>query len=555
MKKLLRSLPSQLLLTILTACSLVLTPGLFDALPASAITGGDWRAGRIIDDSVFYNKNTMSAQQIQQFLNGKMPNCDTNGSQPSEYGGGTRAQYGAAHGGSGPYTCLKDFREGSRSAAQIIYDAGQQYSINPQVLLAIMQREQALITDDWPWTIQYTYAMGYGCPDTGPNHAINCSGYEGFTNQVDKAAWQLRLYANNPNDYNFVPGRNNTVQWSPQPSCGSSSVYITNQPTASLYNYAPYQPNQAALDNLYGTGDSCSAYANRNFWRYFNDWFGSGLGGPFNWAVTNLYIMDEGKNVDMSTDRLHRGERLFVVVKGKNTGTETWYKDGIGPNPARLGTWESPSHPSVFCDLQWLRLSERCSRAASMNEDAVPPGGTFHFETYVHAPAQGGQFREYFNPVLEGRAWMTNELGFHVYVNSTDYFDWGWGSFGAWTNQTKSTPSNLDNLAAGEQVYIELKAKNTTATVWSQTGENTIHLGTSMPQDRTSAVCMPSWLTCTRPAGLQEATVAPGQTGTFAFTLKAPTTIGAYREYFKPILEQKGWMRDDYNHIYLNVTH
>ncbi|MFZ1523014.1 MAG: hypothetical protein WAS94_03260, partial [Candidatus Saccharimonadales bacterium] len=37
----------------------------------------------------------------------------------------------------------------------------------------------------------------------------------------------------------------------------------------------PYRPNQAALNNLYGTGDGCSAYGNRNFWRFYTDWFGS----------------------------------------------------------------------------------------------------------------------------------------------------------------------------------------------------------------------------------------------------------------------------------------
>ena len=52
-------------------------------------------------------------------------------------------------------------------------------------------------------------------------------------------------------------------------------VYIQNQATAGLYNYTPYRPNQAALDAGYGTGDSCSAYGNRNFWLYFTDWFGS----------------------------------------------------------------------------------------------------------------------------------------------------------------------------------------------------------------------------------------------------------------------------------------
>lgn len=549
----LMSLPKRILLVALCTLSLSITPGLLNVKPAVALSGSDFKAGRIIDDGVFTDKNAMNPQQIQSFLNSKVPNCDTSGSKTSEWGGGTRAQYGTAHGTPPPYTCLKDYREGTRSAAQIIYEAGQNYGINPQVLLALIQREQGLITDDWPWPVQYDWATGYGCPDTGPNHSINCDGYEGFTNQVDKAAWQFKLYANNPNDYNFVPHRNNTIQWSPQPECGTSTVYIENQATASLYNYAPYRPNQAALDNLYGTGDGCSAYANRNFWRYFNDWFGSSMAPPFNWQVTNLYIMDETKSVNMSTDRLHKGERLFVVVKGKNTGTEIWYRDGV--NPARLGTWNAPDHRSEYCDVLWLKLDSHCNRAGKLVESQVNPGDTFHFETYIHAPNQGGQFREWFKPVLEWRAWMTNDTNFHIYVNSTDYFDWAWKYFGAWTDSSKTTPVNMNNLAAGQNIYIELKVKNESATVWQKDGTYPARLGTSRNQDRMSASCLPSWITCNRPAGMTEDKVYPGQDATFAFNMKAPTQKGEHREYFKPVLEWKGWMMDDPNHIYMKVTH
>ena len=251
--------------------------------PANAVTGSDWRAGRIIDDGIFYNKNSMNVDQIQQFLNAKVPVCDTNGSQP--YAGTTRKAYSASKGVNTPFICVKDYQEnptthqnnlggsvpaGAISAAQIIWNAGQQYNINPQALIVMLQKEQALIQDDWPWPIQYQGAMGYGCPDT----AACDSDYYGFYNQVMNAARQFRLYANNSNNYNFVPGNGNNIQYNPNGGCGSSPVTIENQATASLYNYTPYQPNQAALNNLYGNGDGCSAYGNRNFWRLFNDWFG-----------------------------------------------------------------------------------------------------------------------------------------------------------------------------------------------------------------------------------------------------------------------------------------
>ena len=78
-----------------------------------------------------------------------------------------------------------------------------------------------------------------------------------------------------PNSYNYVAKRNNYIYWNPNYSCGNSSVYIENQATAALYIYTTYRPNQAALNNLYGSGDGCSSYGNRNFWRIFTDWFGS----------------------------------------------------------------------------------------------------------------------------------------------------------------------------------------------------------------------------------------------------------------------------------------
>src|SRR5690349_4978745 len=120
------------------------------AKPASALSANDWRAGNIIDDTVFTDKNEMSVAQIQQFLNDKVPACDTWGTKQSEFGGGTRAQYGAANGNPAPFTCLKDYYEvpkqnpgstmpasnyggapipaGAISAAQIIWNAAQKYN-------------------------------------------------------------------------------------------------------------------------------------------------------------------------------------------------------------------------------------------------------------------------------------------------------------------------------------------------------------------------------------------------------------------------------------------
>src|SRR5690606_33541671 len=155
----------------------------------------------------------------------------------------------------GSALCKKSIVGGTKSAAQIIADVSRACEINPQVLIVLLQKEQSLVTDDWPWSIQYRSATGYGCPETAPC----ASEFYGFFNQVYQAAKAFRRYEANPTHYNYRSGRNNTILWHPNASCGSSTVFIQNQATASLYIYTPYRPNQAALDNLYDEGNSCSS--------------------------------------------------------------------------------------------------------------------------------------------------------------------------------------------------------------------------------------------------------------------------------------------------------
>jgi hypothetical protein len=255
----------------------------------AASVASDWRAGQIIDDGIFFNSSDMTVEQIQAFLNSKVPTCDTQGTGTSEYGGGTRAQYGATRGHPAPFVCLKDYYEnpashennlagrqipnGAMSAAQIIKNAADTNGISVRALLVMIQKESPgpLITDTWPFDNQYTNALGFGCPDT----AACDPQYAGFANQVQNAARQFTLYQRYPDSYRHKAQQNNTVLYSPTSSCGSGTVFIKSIATAGLYNYTPYQPNQAALNNLYGSGDACSAYGNRNFWRMFNDWFGT----------------------------------------------------------------------------------------------------------------------------------------------------------------------------------------------------------------------------------------------------------------------------------------
>ncbi len=273
---------------------MALVASLFIGGTASAADARNFNPGRIIDDAVFTNSDSMTVQQIQNFLNSKVA-CDTYGKKRSELGGGTRAQWLASKGISTPITCLRDYYEnpsngannygkaipaGAISAAEIIYNYSRQFNINPQVIIVTLQKENGLITDEWPTPKQYSESMGFGCPDNVAPGAPACDpAYGSFSTQVYQAARHFRGYINNTPGW-WIPFStgNNSIRWSPAASCGSSTVNIQNRSTVALYSYTPYRPNQAALNAQYGMGDSCSAYGNRNFYLYFSDWFGTTVG-------------------------------------------------------------------------------------------------------------------------------------------------------------------------------------------------------------------------------------------------------------------------------------
>ncbi|MEL4319007.1 hypothetical protein WJX64_08335 [Leifsonia sp. YIM 134122] len=235
------------------------------AEPAEAVTGSQFNAGNIISDAVFYNSSAMTEAQVQSFLNARVPTCRTGYTCLKSYTQNTTSQSAKVEG------CSAYTGRANQSAASIIYSVAVACGINPQSLIVLLEKEQGLVSDTWPTSGIYRKAMGYGCPDTADCDA----NFYGFFNQVYNAAWQFKKYRYNPSIRGYQAGRNNVIQWSPNAACGSSTVYIENQATAGLYIYTPYRPNAAALNNLYGTGDGCSAYGNRNFWRIFNDWFGS----------------------------------------------------------------------------------------------------------------------------------------------------------------------------------------------------------------------------------------------------------------------------------------
>ena len=308
---------------------------------ANAFSGSDFRADRIIDDHLFFDPSTFGVHDIQAFLNSKVPSCDTWGTQMR--GNVTRAEYSASRGVSAPFTCLKGYSQdigggmgadaycgaiggGIKTAAQMIKDVSDACSISPKVLIVLLQKEQSLIADDWPWPTQYDKATGYSCPDTA---ACNPE-FAGFFRQIYYAARQYKRYASQPTSFSYRSGRSNFIRYNPNASCGGIDTFIQNQATAGLYNYTPYRPNQAALNNLFGSGDGCSAYGNRNFWRLYSEWFGSPTSGVcYNGVIgtvaTDVTFRKVDSRVDVPDMQIYAGASTNCIESHVwNSGFTTW---------------------------------------------------------------------------------------------------------------------------------------------------------------------------------------------------------------------------------------
>ena len=305
---------------------------LFTFLAKSFKNDGDTEAanlanfdpGYIISDYQMSRYNSMTEAEIQNFLKQK-GNCDDTRTYLASYY--TDYSY---HIKDGHFVCLADetFGDGidygdaapnGVSAAHIIWQAAQDYKINPQVLIVLLQKEQGLVTDSWPNNRQYRSATGYGCPDTA-----ECdSKYYGFKNQVRKAAEMFRTVLDG--GWTNYPLGNNYVQYNPNGGCGGSVVNIRSLATSSLYRYTPYQPNASALAAGYGTGDSCGAYGNRNFYLYFEDWFGgitAEIPSAANLLANMVKLPDEATVVDFEQNVfVQKYEWLGVTDGGKMVGT------------------------------------------------------------------------------------------------------------------------------------------------------------------------------------------------------------------------------------------
>lgn len=168
----------------------------------------------IISDHELTNYQSMNMEQIQSFLTSKNSNL---------------ASY------VDPNIKI--------TASQIIYDSARTHKINPQYILALLQKEQSLVLDDHPDKDQYDWATGYGICDDCKKTDLKVQKYKGFSNQVDWGTGGTRYYFDNPSEFKYQIGETYTID--------NTKIVIKNHATRSLYIYTPHLHGNENLFNIW----------------------------------------------------------------------------------------------------------------------------------------------------------------------------------------------------------------------------------------------------------------------------------------------------------------
>jgi hypothetical protein len=442
---------------ILLSAGLLLLAGVLLALPTGKAYADTINYNNFIDDVVFDNKNSMTAAQIDAFLNTFQNSCiSTNKGFSSPDPTGFNPSQGFLFGGN-------------VSAGTVIYHAAQAYEINPQVLIATLQKEQSLVTgtagcypntpdknasylcnlygrdnnndgviDSKDNTNNCTgacpynggcvpIAVGYGCPG-------RCNAnQEGFSNQIIRAAWLLsfdRHRAEGQADwYVMKPSWDNTDDaqscysgpmtqgtWRVCPSGGTSyydgyyttkdpaTVHIDNGATAALYHYTPFKHGQDLFFNT------------------FTNWFGSTM--RYNVPTELLGRYDEMGNESGSL-----GEPIDNAFCNDSRSV-CWqqFEDGYLIYSTDTGAWESRGSIRAY----WAKIGYQNGKLGFPVAGEVYAGNGLWWQEYQDGVIIGSDKTGYWESMGEIRerwgqlGYQSSSIGLPVdkEVDNTDGSGW-----------------------------------------------------------------------------------------------------------------------------------
>jgi len=331
----------KLALLVSTIAVIMLTIGTAWPGVSHAFTSND-----LMDDSVFDNTASMSASQsypgsnIDAWINNNFPSSCISTNH------GFQAQDPTGYSPSGGFTY-----GGNVSAGHVIYDAALTYGLNPQVLLATLQKEQSLVSGGGGCgTLAYAAATGYGCPDSGTTYSyngvnlysingivqsavggtcVNSVGKVGFSEQIIHAAWLLKFGEQRSEG---KTGFNVQLTNSPEPgdhwdnsddpqTCYEGPMtqgsYERCSTDAGPVSYDGYDTIDGVSTHM-DTGPTAALYwytphfnGNQNFDNIFNAWFGSVYGNSIGSTVYRLYNPQYNDHYYTAIQNVRQGAKVY----------------------------------------------------------------------------------------------------------------------------------------------------------------------------------------------------------------------------------------------------
>ena len=468
--------------------------------------------GRMIDDAVFDATSTMSANDIQLFLN-QFPN-------------GCLKSYTDDMPVANPAVAYFQY-SGTGSAAQIIRRVADNWGINPRVLLAKLEQESSLISGGGGCQLwRQASAIGFKCFDGNNPRTTTFRGSTiqtcvstdadmGVARQLSKGGWLLKWGKERANgNLNWLVPEDAPMTYGGPMTQGNkkrcsgcsliyfdgywNGVYMESGATASLYNYTPY--------------------LNQNFDNIWEQWWGAGstLNANYSWEHVSSVA-------SKPLNSIGSGEQVVITMTAKNVGNRSW---DATTNPATFGTAQPYDRSSAFRATDWLSGN----RVVAMQETSVAPGATGTFVYTLQAPRAPGTYRESFDLVIDGVAWF-NSGGYTLTINVVPATN-----NSTVISNTLPTAMNANTTATGT-----ITIRNDSNITWQKAGAFPTILGTSAPYSRASQFMASDWLSSSVPVRMQETSVAPGANATFVVTLKAPPTNGTYVESFNALQDKLTW--------------
>lgn len=278
-----------------------------------------------------------------------------------------------AHGASR----IRTFRENGRTAAQIIYAAAHSNGINPYIILATIQKEESIIESNTNFDYRARWAMGYGVCDVCDSNDPAMQRYAGFTKQVSDATWQLKR------NYSYWATASSSYRVGTTVSIDGTNVHIDNRATSALYRYTPHLHGNESFSNLY------------NRYKTYRP--------PATYEARLLSQVPRGNMT------VRPGQRIYMLVVLRNTGTAVWTK--TGNNAMHVGNWNSMDRNSAF--------TGNTNQRWEMIQPSARRNGVGTFRIWFTAPEQEGTYREVFKPVMENVGWFGPDIVYNFTVSGS----------------------------------------------------------------------------------------------------------------------------------------